>query len=237
MPRRIHGAVLTHPTETLKHPVSPRGFPVWKALALLTAQFNCYRCLREVATGAGLEASVPMSIVSSNVKASLPFYVPEKEGRRHFLLRLARVSKPTFLPAAQQLPDTCTGTIFPSFPPQKLAAVISSPIPPSQPPHSLFHALLLGPEDVFLDLGSGSGRLVLGTTLLFPHLKACYGVEVVPELHGMAVEARKRADTMEDRPGMSLCRFVQRNGETSEYVCGEEEKREEQMENPLSKAT
>ena len=94
--------------------------------------------------------------------------------------------------------------------------------------HAILQRLNLGPDDVFLDLGSGSGRLVLGTALQFPHLKACYGVEVVPELHGMAVEARKKAGMMEDRPEMSPCRFVQGNVETGEYLRGEEEEGSEE---------
>ena len=106
--------------------------------------------------------------------------------------------------------------------------------------HAVLQRLKLGPEDVFLDLGAGSGRLVLGTALLFPHLKACYGVEVVPELHTMAVEARKKAEMMEDRPEMSPCHFVQGNVETGEYT-QEEEKEEEGKEgaknSPLSEAT
>lgn len=107
--------------------------------------------------------------------------------------------------------------------------------------HAILQRLNLGPEDVVLDVGSGSGRLVLGTALLFPHLKACYGVEVVPELHAMAIEARKKAETMEDKPEMSPCHLVQGNVETGEYIQGEEEGGNEggneERNNPLSKAT
>lgn len=55
---------------------------------------------------------------------------------------------------------------------------------------SLLSQLPLGPDDAFLDLGSGSGRLVLGVSLLFPQLRACMGMELLPELHALAVEVR-----------------------------------------------
>jgi hypothetical protein len=91
-----------------------------------------------------------------------------------------------------------------------------------------------GPDDVFLDLGSGCGRLTLGAALLYPQLKACLGVEVLPELHTLALQALTRAEEEGEegrrrrRGEMSPCRFIQGNVETGEY---------NHDENPLSEAT
>jgi hypothetical protein len=56
----------------------------------------------------------------------------------------------------------------------------------------LLSQLPLGPDDVFVDLGSGGGRLVLGVSMLWPQLRACMGMELLPELHALAVEVRAR---------------------------------------------
>lgn len=48
----------------------------------------------------------------------------------------------------------------------------------------------LGPGDVFVDLGSGAGRLVLAVSLLWPALGACVGMELLPEVHALGVEVR-----------------------------------------------
>ena len=49
----------------------------------------------------------------------------------------------------------------------------------------------LGPGDVFVDLGSGAGRLVLAVSLLWPALGACVGMELLPEVHALGVEVRR----------------------------------------------
>jgi len=44
-------------------------------------------------------------------------------------------------------------------------------------------------DDVFLDIGSGDGLLVVGASLLFPgYLRAARGIEIVPELHQRSLE-------------------------------------------------
>lgn len=51
--------------------------------------------------------------------------------------------------------------------------------------------------DIFVDLGSGCGRAVLGAALLRPNTWAeCVGVECLPELHAAAVAARVRIDEL-----------------------------------------
>ena len=42
--------------------------------------------------------------------------------------------------------------------------------------------------DVVVDIGSGTGRMVLGTALGFPHAAEVRGIEIVPDLHAGAVE-------------------------------------------------
>ena len=95
--------------------------------------------------------------------------------------------------------------------------------------HAILQTLDLGPKDVFLDLGSGSGRLVLGTALLFPYIKASVGIEVVPEMHAMATEAARRAVGIGDLPKMSPFHFVQGNAETGEYATKEQVNDGEEM--------
>jgi hypothetical protein len=49
------------------------------------------------------------------------------------------------------------------------------------------------PGDVFFDLGSGAGRAVLGAALLYGDcFSACCGVELLPVLHGVALNAELR---------------------------------------------
>jgi len=43
------------------------------------------------------------------------------------------------------------------------------------------------PGDVFVDLGSGCGRLVLASWMLYPGWKKCVGVEIVQELHAESI--------------------------------------------------
>uniref|UniRef100_A0A7S2VAR4 DOT1 domain-containing protein n=1 Tax=Entomoneis paludosa TaxID=265537 RepID=A0A7S2VAR4_9STRA len=42
-------------------------------------------------------------------------------------------------------------------------------------------------RDEFLDIGSGHGMLVLAAALLYPHLQASRGVEIVPHLQEQAL--------------------------------------------------
>ena len=50
------------------------------------------------------------------------------------------------------------------------------------------------PEDeVFVDVGSGCGRLVLGTALLWPEMSRVAGVETQEDLHKLAVAADAKA--------------------------------------------
>ena len=42
-------------------------------------------------------------------------------------------------------------------------------------------------EKTFLDIGSGSGRLVIGTAALYPSMKLCKGIEILPKLHDSAL--------------------------------------------------
>ena len=45
---------------------------------------------------------------------------------------------------------------------------------------------------VFLDIGSGAGRLVLGAASLHPNWSLCKGIEVLPGLHKLGVENTKK---------------------------------------------
>lgn len=47
-----------------------------------------------------------------------------------------------------------------------------------------------GPEDIFYDLGSGAGKAVIATTLLFPVKKAC-GIELLPGLHALSLSVAR----------------------------------------------
>lgn len=44
----------------------------------------------------------------------------------------------------------------------------------------------------FVDLGSGSGRIVLATAIAFPQVISCVGVELLPSLHQMATDAQSK---------------------------------------------
>jgi len=51
--------------------------------------------------------------------------------------------------------------------------------------------------DIFVDVGSGVGRLILTAALLWPSAWAnCHGIELLPELHGAAIDARVRFDAL-----------------------------------------
>lgn len=56
----------------------------------------------------------------------------------------------------------------------------------------LLERLAVGPEDVLVDLGSGSGRLVLAAAVGFPFLRRILGIEILRELHEAATEAKSR---------------------------------------------
>jgi len=49
-------------------------------------------------------------------------------------------------------------------------------------------------QDVFFDLGSGMGKVALQLFLL-SNLKECYGIEIIPELHHIAVQAANKIQT------------------------------------------
>eukprot|EP00536_Pseudo-nitzschia_multiseries_P003589 jgi/Psemu1/64210/estExt_Genemark1.C_560087 len=57
--------------------------------------------------------------------------------------------------------------------------------------------------DVFLDIGSGDGLLVVGAALLYPdYLKAARGIEIVPELYQRSLEFRdKFSERLRDTAG------------------------------------
>ena len=77
------------------------------------------------------------------------------------------------------------------------------PLRPRQFPLDLFGQLVeraldrggrSAPEDeVFVDVGSGCGRLVLGTALLWPEMSRVAGVETQEDLHKLAVAADAKA--------------------------------------------
>jgi hypothetical protein len=74
----------------------------------------------------------------------------------------------------------------------------------------------LNHDDVFVDLGSGVGRLVLAAAMLHP-FRYCAGVEVLPELHAEALEAHRRARrAVERREGGTQPRLELR---PCEFVC------------------
>ena len=51
--------------------------------------------------------------------------------------------------------------------------------------------------DTFVDLGSGVGRLVLAAALLHPDSWiSCHGIELLPELHNAAIDARLQLDNL-----------------------------------------
>jgi len=53
----------------------------------------------------------------------------------------------------------------------------------------LLRLLGLRPADSFVDLGSGTGRLVLAASLICPRLRRCWGIELLPSLHAAAKRA------------------------------------------------
>jgi len=46
-------------------------------------------------------------------------------------------------------------------------------------------------DAVFVDLGSGAGRLVWAAAALYPHMKVCRGVEILPGLHELALQKQQ----------------------------------------------
>ena len=57
----------------------------------------------------------------------------------------------------------------------------------------------------FVDVGSGAGRLVLAASSLWPRFGLCAGVECVPELHRVALDAAARVELP---PSSPKCEFV-----------------------------
>lgn len=66
-------------------------------------------------------------------------------------------------------------------------------------------------DDVrFCDLGSGTGRMVLAVSMLYPQYKQCIGVELLPSLHRIATDAWHHLES--DSGGSvphSPCLFIQ----------------------------
>lgn len=57
-------------------------------------------------------------------------------------------------------------------------------------------------EKTFLDIGSGTGRLVLGAAALHPDLKLCRGLEILPGIHQKAVEILNRCTVGDNNYGL-----------------------------------
>eukprot|EP00928_Gymnodinium_smaydae_P050390 TRINITY_DN33950_c0_g1_i1.p1 TRINITY_DN33950_c0_g1~~TRINITY_DN33950_c0_g1_i1.p1 ORF type:complete len:452 (-),score=85.14 TRINITY_DN33950_c0_g1_i1:72-1235(-) len=57
------------------------------------------------------------------------------------------------------------------------------------PTYELLQSLRVQPGEVLVDLGSGTGRVVLAAALGFPRLGRCVGIELLPGLHGAALDA------------------------------------------------
>jgi len=56
------------------------------------------------------------------------------------------------------------------------------------------------PGEVFIDLGSGTGRAVVAAALRFTHLQTCIGYEVVPTLHQAAEFVKQQLATEASAP-------------------------------------
>ena len=73
---------------------------------------------------------------------------------------------------------------------------------------------MAAPQDgeVFVDIGSGCGRLVCAAALLYPSLARCVGIELLEDLDGMAVERQRElaAAAAESDPPHLLapCEFI-----------------------------
>ncbi|WP_051515621.1 methyltransferase domain-containing protein [Candidatus Blastococcus massiliensis] len=71
---------------------------------------------------------------------------------------------------------------------------------------------LVGPDDVFVDLGSGKGRVVLQAAMGYP-FRAVYGVELSAALHTVA---ERNVATLRDRFRGSEVRLVHGDARTAE---------------------
>jgi len=61
----------------------------------------------------------------------------------------------------------------------------------------------------FLDLGSGTGRLVIGAAALHPDMAACSGLELLPRIHDKAVESLAGCTTYQShKVSMSPVQFT-----------------------------
>eukprot|EP00929_Paragymnodinium_shiwhaense_P091192 TRINITY_DN51221_c0_g1_i2.p1 TRINITY_DN51221_c0_g1~~TRINITY_DN51221_c0_g1_i2.p1 ORF type:complete len:397 (+),score=90.41 TRINITY_DN51221_c0_g1_i2:148-1338(+) len=61
-----------------------------------------------------------------------------------------------------------------------------------EPTYKLLKQIGIKDDDVLVDLGSGTGRVVLAAALAFPGLRRCVGVELLHGLHEAAVLAQRR---------------------------------------------
>lgn len=72
--------------------------------------------------------------------------------------------------------------------------------------------------EMFCDIGSGCGRLVLAAALAFPWARAA-GVELLDDLHNAAVSAHRRlTNVLEDEPDIALSESTFVQGEASEAL-------------------
>ena len=53
----------------------------------------------------------------------------------------------------------------------------------------------------FLDIGSGTGRLVIGTAALYPTMKLCKGIEILPSLHESALSYLDKCEITRNNNG------------------------------------
>ena len=65
------------------------------------------------------------------------------------------------------------------------------------------------PGEIFVDAGSGAGRLVLAAALLRPQKFAnCHGVELSSPLHDAAISARYEFENIQDAPPIAPCQYT-----------------------------
>ena len=80
---------------------------------------------------------------------------------------------------------------------------------------------------VFVDIGSGVGRLVLAAAALHPNLKLCRGIEVLPSLHEQALEKlsacrRRRRRIRLQEATEEIATTFENNAVVSDEIGGEE---------------
>lgn len=65
------------------------------------------------------------------------------------------------------------------------------------------------PGEIFVDAGSGAGRLVLAAALLHPtKFSNCHGVELSSPLHDAAISARYEFENIKDAPPIAPCQYT-----------------------------